>query len=50
MISSLFDAAHKNKGLKKILGYRLAVVSNNSVIDGSGVGAASAASLCESVE
>jgi hypothetical protein len=45
MTSSLFDAAHKNKGLKKTWGYRLAVESNSSVIDGSGVVTDSTASL-----
>ena len=49
MMSSLFDAAHEKRGLKKIWGYRLAIKSNSSVIDGSGV-IDSAASLCESVK
>ena len=50
MMSSLFDAAHENRGLKKIWGYRLAVENNSSVIDGSGVVTDSVASLCGSIE
>jgi hypothetical protein len=50
MMSSLFDAAHKNRGLKKTWGYRLAMVSKRSLVAGSGVAIDSVASLCENVE
>jgi hypothetical protein len=50
MMSSLLEAAHKNRGLKKTWGYRLAIKSKTSVIDESGIVIESAASLCEGVK
>ena len=50
MMSSLFDAAHRNRGLKKTWGYFLAIRSKTSIIDGSGIVIGSVASLCEGVK
>ena len=49
MMTSLFEAAHENRGLKKTWGYRLAIRSNSSVVEESGPVIGSVVSLCKTL-